>query len=70
MSRRTKRKNPLRPLRLFRVDLWPTKRGAYARNNRWRWTLRALIRECLHVPLSEAKFTDVWVALRFRGMLP
>jgi hypothetical protein len=67
MSRRTKRvkMNPLKPLRLFRVDLG---RGAYERNNRWRWKLRALIRDCLHVPLSEAKFADVWVALRFRGL--
>lgn len=65
MSRRTKRKNPLRPLRLFRVDLGLE---AYARNNRWRWKLRSMIRDVLHVPLSEAGFADVWVALRFRGL--
>lgn len=65
MSRRNKRKNPLRPLGMHRdtKDLWTPR-------CRWRGLLRARIRAWLHVPLSEATVADVFVALRFGWYTP
>lgn len=60
MSRHTKRKNPMRPL-----GMWRDQKALWRPRCRWRGIVRAMMRERLHVPLSEATVADCFVAWSF-----
>jgi hypothetical protein len=60
MSRRNKRPNPLKPL-----GMWREYKVMYEPKARWRWLVRCMLRDRMHMPISEAGVADVFVAWRF-----